>query len=61
MFLNKQDYYQPPYRTNGNACYLKLMSYPGALVDFDNVAAKVYKIVYGIDYEKRKYFRNNSN
>lgn len=60
MRLNEQDYYQPPYRPNGNACYLKLMSYPEALADFDDVAAMVYKTVYGIDYEQRKYFRNNA-
>ncbi len=56
MILNTQDYYQPPYRPTGNACYLKLMSYPEALSDFDGVAAMVYNTVYGIDYEERKHF-----
>lgn len=56
MKLNPQQYFQPPYRPTGNACDLKLMSYPEALPDFDGVAAMIYETVYGIDYEKRKYF-----
>ncbi len=56
MKLNQQDYYQPPYRKTGNACYMKLMSYPDPLPDFDNVAEKIYNIVYGTDYEERKHY-----
>lgn len=56
MVLNPQQYFQPPYRPTGNACPLKLMSYPEALSDFDGVASTIYETVYGIEYEKRKYF-----
>ncbi len=47
MCLNPQDYRQPPYRENGKACDMKIMSFPHALSDFAGTVEKIYREVYG--------------
>lgn len=51
MCLNPQEYWQPPYRESGNACNLKIMSYPRPLSNFKGTVKKIYKEVYGREYE----------
>lgn len=46
--LNEGQYFQPPYRVNGNSVELKLMSYPNPLDDFEGTVKEIYKKVYGI-------------
>lgn len=46
--LSREEYYQPPYREDGEPVRLMLMSYPHPIVRHAEVASSLYRKVYGI-------------
>lgn len=50
MIGNQPDYWQPPYRKDGQSCYLKIMS-SIKLVNFKDIVRALYTEVYQAHYE----------